>query len=113
MALALVCAEAIQPWFDVNSVDLVFLTAIVGVAVRLGLWPSLLASVASSLAYNYFFLPPIYTFTIADPNNVAAFVFFTIVAVLVSTVAARGRTETVAAMDRARATESLLSLIHI
>jgi two-component system sensor histidine kinase KdpD len=109
VALALVCAEAIQPWFDVNSVDLVFLTAIVGVAVRLGLWPSLLASVASSLAYNYFFLPPIYTFTIADPNNVAAFVFFTIVAVLVSTVAARGRTVTVAAMDRSRATESLYS----
>jgi two-component system sensor histidine kinase KdpD len=109
VALALVCAEAIQPWFDVKSVDLVFLTAIVGVAVRLGLWPSLLASVASSLAYDYFFLPPIYTFTIADPNNVAAFVFFTIVAILVSTVAARGRTETVAAMDRARATESLYS----
>jgi two-component system sensor histidine kinase KdpD len=109
VALALVCAEAIQPWFDVNSVDLVFLTAIVGVAVRLGLWPSLLASVASSLAYDYFFLPPIYTFTIADPNNVAAFVFFTIVAVLVSTVAARGRTVTVAAMDRSRATESLYS----
>jgi len=109
VALALVCAEAIQPWFDIKSVDLVFLTAIVGVAVRLGLWPSLLASLASSLAYDYFFLPPIYTFTIADPNNVAAFVFFTIVAILVSTVAARGRTETVAAMDRARATESLYS----
>ncbi|MDR3421811.1 MAG: sensor histidine kinase KdpD [Xanthobacteraceae bacterium] len=109
VALALVCAEVIEPWFDVKSVDLVFLTAIVAVAVRLGLWPSLLASVASSLAYNYFFLPPIYTFTIADPTNVAAFVFFTIVAILVSTVAARGRTETVAAMDRARATESLYS----
>jgi two-component system sensor histidine kinase KdpD len=109
VALALVCAEAIQPWFDVKNVDLVFLTAVVGVAVRLGLWPSLLASVASSLAYNYFFLPPIYTFTIADPTNVAAFIFFTIVAIIVSTVAARGRTETVAAMDRARATESLYS----
>ena len=37
-------------------------------------WPSLFASVAASLCYNFFFLPPLYTFTIADPNNVAAFV---------------------------------------
>ena len=109
VALALVCAEAIQPWFGVENVDLVFLTAVVGVAVRLGLWPSLLASVASSFAYNYFFLPPAYTFSITGPTNVAAFVFFILVAVIVSTVAARGRTETVAAMDRARATESLYS----
>ena len=66
--------ELIQPWVGVDNVDLVFLTAIVGVAVRFGLWPSLLASVASSLSYNFFFLPPIYTFTITDPTNVAAFV---------------------------------------
>src|SRR5271155_3497781 len=102
VALALACAALIQPWFGVENVDLVFLTAVVGVAVRLGLWPSLLASVASSLCYNYFFLPPLYTFTIADPTNVAAFVFFTLVAVIVSTVGARGSTQAVAAVDRAR-----------
>jgi two-component system, OmpR family, sensor histidine kinase KdpD len=109
VALALVCAELIQPWFGVENVDLVFLTAVVGVAVRLGLWPSLFASVAASLAYNYFFLPPIYTFTITDPTNVAAFVFFIIVAIVVSTVAARGRTQANAATERARVTESLYS----
>ena len=69
-------ASLIQPWLGIENVDLVFLTAIVGVAVRFGLWPSLLASVAASLCYNFFFLPPIYTFTITDPTNVAAFVFF-------------------------------------
>ncbi len=109
VALALVCADVIQVWFGVENVDLVFLTAIVGVAVRLGLWPSLLASIASSLAYNFFFLPPIYTFTIADPANLVALVFFTLVAVIVSTVAARGRTQAVSALERARATESLYS----
>ena len=38
----------------------------------------------ASLCYNFFFLPPLYTFTIAEPTNVAALVFFTIVAVIVS-----------------------------
>jgi two-component system sensor histidine kinase KdpD len=91
----------------IENVDLVFLTAVVGVAVRYGLCPSLLATVASSLCYNFFFLPPIYTFTITDPTNLAAFVFFTIVAVVVSHFAARGRTQTVAAHDRVRAVELL------
>jgi two-component system, OmpR family, sensor histidine kinase KdpD len=98
VVLALGCAEIIQPWFGVENVDLVFLTTVVAVAVRFGLWPSLLASVAASLCYNFFFLPPIYTFTITDPTNIAAFAFFTLVAVIVSTVAARGRTQAMAAM---------------
>ena len=52
-------------------------------------------------------MPPIYTFTITDPTNVAAFFFFIVMAVIVSNVAARVRTQAVAAMARARTTESL------
>src|SRR5262249_49641617 len=85
----------------------VFLTAVVGIAVRYGLWPSLCAGVVASLCYNFFFLPPIYTFTITDPTNVAAFFFFIVMAIIVSNVAARVRTQAVVAMTRARATESL------
>ena len=107
VAVALGVGEVIQPWFGIENVDLVFLTAVVGVAVRYGLWPSIFASVAASLCYNFFFLPPIYTFTIADPTNVAAFFFFIVIAIVVSNVAARVRTQAVAAMGRARATESL------
>jgi two-component system sensor histidine kinase KdpD len=106
-AAALGVGQLIQPVLGIENVDLVFLTAVVGVAVRYGLWPSLLATVASSLCYNFFFLPPIYTFTITDPTNVAAFVFFTIVAVVVSHFAARGRTQTVAAHERVRSVELL------
>ena len=107
VAMGLGVGLAIQPWLGIENVDLVFLTAVVGVAVRYGLLPSLAASVAASLCYNFFFLPPIYTFTITDPTNVAAFVFFIIMAVIVSNVAARVRTQAVTAMTRARNTESL------
>ena len=107
VAVALGISEAIQPWFGIENVDLVFLTAVVGVAVRYGLLPSLVASVAASLCYNFFFLPPIYTFTITDPTNVAAFLFFIVMAVIVSNVAARVRTQAVSAMSRARTTELL------
>jgi two-component system sensor histidine kinase KdpD len=109
VAFALGCAELVDHWVGVENVDLVFLTAVVGVAVRFGLLPSLLASVVSALCYNFFFLPPLYTLTIADPHNIAAFALFTLVAVIVSNVAARARTQAVTAQARVRAVESLRS----
>ena len=107
VAAGLGAAVLIYPVFGIENVDLVFLTAVVSVAVRFGLWPSMLASVAASLCYNFFFLPPVYTFTITDPTNVAAFFFFMLIALLVSNVAARVRTQAVTALGRVRTTESL------
>ncbi|UZE46967.1 sensor histidine kinase KdpD [Rhodopseudomonas sp. P2A-2r] len=107
VAVALGVAKLIQPMFGIENVDLVFLTAVVSVAVRYGLWPSLLASVVASLCYNFFFLPPVHTFTITEPTNVAAFFFFMLIALLVSNLAARVRSQAVAAMGRVRTTESL------
>ena len=108
VAIGLAAAALIQPLFGgIENVDLVFLTAVVGVAARYGLWPSLLASLVASLCYNFFFLPPVYTFTITDPTNVAAFFFFMLIALLVSNVAARVRTQADTAIGRVRTTESL------
>jgi len=106
-AIGLAAAAAIKPYFGVENVDLMFLTAVVAVAVRYGLWPSLLASIAASLAYNFFFLPPVYTFTITDPTNVAAFFFFMLIAFVVSNVAGRVRTQADTAIGRIRTTEQL------
>ncbi len=107
VAAALVVGELIQPLVGIESVDLVFLTAIIGTAVRFGLWPSIAASVMASLCYNFFFMPPLYTFTIADPRNVSAFIAFLVVGIVVSQLAARVRKLAVTAVGRARTTESL------
>ncbi|MDP4006669.1 sensor histidine kinase KdpD [Methylobacterium sp. NEAU K] len=106
-ALGLGAALLLQPYAGVENADLFLLTAVVAVAVRFGLGPSLVAVVAASLSYNFFFLPPVYTFTIADPTNVAAFLLFTLVAVLVSNLAARARLVAVVSQGRAKSTERL------
>ncbi|HET6390677.1 sensor histidine kinase KdpD [Hyphomicrobium sp.] len=107
VAVALGAAWVLSPWIGVESVDLIFLTGIIAVAVRAGLWPSLFASVLGSLTYNFFFLPPVYTFTISDPKNVASFISFAVVAIIVSNIAARMRSQAVIAVNRASTTESL------
>ncbi len=106
-AASLGLALLVEPYLGVENADLILLTAIVAVAVRFGLGPSLAAVVTASLSYNFFFLPPVYTLTIADPTNIAAFLLFTVVAVVVSNLASRSRRDALVSQDRARATERL------
>jgi two-component system sensor histidine kinase KdpD len=107
IAIALGVGILVKPLLGLENIDLVFLIAVVAVAVRYGLAPSIVASVAASLCYNFFFLPPLYTFTIAAPTNVAAFLFFMLVAMLISNLAARVRAQAFTAQARARTTEQL------
>lgn len=95
------------PWLGVETTSLVFLTAIVAIAAKFGLWPSLFATALSSLCYNFFFTAPYYTLAIDEPSNVVAVVVFTIVAAIVSNVAARAGVQAATAMERARTTELL------
>ncbi|HEY0522241.1 MAG TPA: sensor histidine kinase KdpD [Stellaceae bacterium] len=107
VAVALGVGLLLQQVLAVSNLALVFLTAVLVSAVAWGLWPSLYACVASVLAYNFFFLPPLYTFTIADPENVVALFFFAVVAVIASNLTARVRAEAVTARQRAKTTEDL------
>src|SRR5690242_2132608 len=91
----------------ITNVALVFLTAVLASSVVYGLWPSLAACIASALAYNFFFLPPYYTFTIADPENVVALFFFVLVAAIASNLMSGVRAQGVVARERAKATEDL------
>jgi two-component system sensor histidine kinase KdpD len=107
VAAALGVGLFLQQFLVVSSISLVFLTAILVSAVAYGLWPSLFACLLSVLAYNFFFLPPLYTFTIADPENVVALFFFALVAVIAGNLASRVRGQAIAARQRAKTTEEL------
>ena len=89
------------------NIALVYLTAVLVSAVSYGLGPSLYASLLSALAYNYFFMPPLYTFTIADPANVLSLIFFFAVSIMVSNLTARYREQAVTLRRQARGTVEL------
>ena len=107
VAIALGAGLLVKHFIAVQSISLVFLTAVLASAIVWGLLPSLFAAVASVLAYNFFFLPPLYTFTVADPENVLALFFFLVVAVIVSNLTARTRSQILAARSRAKTTAEL------
>ncbi|MDQ2841548.1 MAG: DUF4118 domain-containing protein [Acidobacteriota bacterium] len=85
-------------WIDfslihVNSATaaFTFLVLVLGLATRSNLQESITASVASMLAYNFFFLPPIGTFTIADPQNWVALFAFLATAITASHLSSSAR----------------------
>ncbi|HTV34197.1 MAG TPA: sensor histidine kinase KdpD, partial [Methylocella sp.] len=107
VAIATIGAVFLRQALGVSNLAQVFLIAVLASAVTYGLWASLLACLASVLSYNFFFLPPLYTFTIADPENLVVLIVFTIVALIASNLAARVRDEAVSARSRTRITEEL------
>ncbi len=97
----------IERLVGVQSISLVFLMAVLASAIAWGLRPALFACLLSVLVYNFFFLPPLYTFTIADPENVVALFFFGLVAVVISNLTAATRRQIVSARVRAKTTGEL------
>jgi two-component system sensor histidine kinase KdpD len=76
-----------------GSVGMLFLVPVLLSAVSFGLRPALFTAFVSVMSYNFFFLPPLYTFTIADPNNWVSFAVLLLVAVTAGNLAARVRAQ--------------------
>jgi two-component system sensor histidine kinase KdpD len=84
--LLTVVLTAARPHLDLADDLLLYLVAVVATAVVGGFWPAVLTAVASSLLLNWYFTPPLHTFTIEEPRNLLALVLFVTVAVAVSSV---------------------------
>ena len=91
----------------IPNLSMVFLLAVLVTAMSFGIWPAIYASVLSFLVYNFFFIPPIYTFTIAEPYELLALVIFLVVAVISSALAGRVREQARISASRMRAMRRL------
>src|SRR5579863_3918001 len=94
---------------DVNqtTIALTFLLAILAVSAVWGMFVSVFMSLVAVLAFNYFFLPPVGTLTIADPQNWVALFAFLVTSIVGSQLSARIRKEADSAHQRRREIERL------
>ena len=93
-----------------TTVALTYLVGILLVASSWGLVEATVASIAAVLCFNFFFLPPVGTFTIADPQNWVAFVAFLVTAIVASQLSGRARRRELDAAARQRDLERLYAL---
>ena len=94
---------------NATTIGFVYLIAVVLVALRWGLTESITSSIISVLNLNYYFLPPIGTFTIQDPANWVALFAFLTTSIAISELSVRARREAVMAQARRAEMEQLYS----
>jgi two-component system sensor histidine kinase KdpD len=85
---------AVNRWIvpvNATTTALYMLLLVLAVATRWGLVESIFTSVAGMLTFNFFFLPPVGTFTISDPQNLVALFAFTVTAVTASKLSENAR----------------------
>jgi K+-sensing histidine kinase KdpD len=90
-----------------NLIPVAYLIPVIVAATQWGIWPATLASVAATGAADFFFLPPLYTFEIDDPQEAVDLLLFLVVALVSSNLASRLRRETEALRQREKEIQQL------
>jgi len=98
---------------SITNIALLYLLPVLVAATRFGLRAGLVAGLAGSLAYNFFFIPPVHTFTIADPQNLITVLVLLGVAVLVSQLASRMREQALLAQRSAAQNSALAGFARL
>src|SRR5207237_7316893 len=111
-AVALVTAAiaVVRPYVPILSLGVVYVFAVLPVAILWGFAYAIAVSIASMLAFNWFYLPPTHTFSLADSANWFVLAVYLVTAVVVSELAARARRRAREAEQRARETALLAEI---
>ena len=107
-AVTFICFRVVP--VNATTAGFFYLVAILTIATVGGLVESTIASVVAMLCFNYFFLPPIGTFTIADPQNWVALFTFLATSLTASRLSARAKRRTKEVLERQSEMERLYSL---
>src|SRR5262249_43473414 len=91
---------ALRPVAPILSLGVVYTPAVLLVAVLFGMGYAILASIAAMIAFNFLFLPPVHTLTLADGRNWTALVVYLITGVVASELATRARRRAAEAEQR-------------
>lgn len=113
VALCTLLVAAVDRWYpaiaDANLV-MAYLLGVTFVATRYGRGPSILASLVSVLAFDFFFVAPHLSFAVSDTQYLITFAVMLLVALVISTLTVRVRRQAQAAIERAERTAALYAL---
>jgi two-component system, OmpR family, sensor histidine kinase KdpD len=109
-ALATVLATALAPHITLTNVIMLYLAGVVAVAARLGRGAAVLVSFLSVVAFDFFFVPPRFSFTVADTQYLPTFAIMLAVALTISHLTAGMRYQASVALYRERRTRALNEL---
>jgi two-component system sensor histidine kinase KdpD len=104
---AVLVGLGLQMLVKLPNLSMLFMMAVLVCAINFGRWCAVAAAALSFVAYNFFFIQPIYTLTIAEPHELFALIVFLIVAVVAGGLAGRARDQAETARKRSASTQAL------
>ena len=112
MLIGLAVLIAVGRYLDVNptAIAMVFLIAVLFTSAYWGLRYAVILSIIATVSFNFFFLPPLFTLTISDPQNWVALLAFLVTALVAGNLSERARREAEDAKRRRREVERLYAL---
>ena len=110
IALITIVGKALDPFFDNINIALLYLLPVLVSAVRWGRGPSFFAAFLGVLTFDFFFVPPFFSFAVSEMRHVFIFAVFLIVALVTGTMATRLRDEAGKAIEREKRTLALYAL---
>ena len=105
-----IIGKALTPYLDLVNIVLIYLLPVLVSAVRWGQGPAFLSSFLGVLTFNFFFVPPIFTFEVSNIQHLFVLIIFFVVALVTSTIATRLRDEMRKATEREQRTLALYEL---
>jgi two-component system sensor histidine kinase KdpD len=110
VALCTAVAWAMFPYVGLSNLIMVYLLGTVAVATRSSRGPTVLASVLSVATFDFFFVPPYFSFAVHDTQYLITFGVMLVVALVISGLTVRTRTQALAARERERRTAALYAM---
>jgi two-component system sensor histidine kinase KdpD len=109
-AACTVVAFGMYPYLELSNLVMVYLLGVVVAGLRIGRLPSVLTAVLNVLLFDFFFVPPRFTFAVSDVQYLLTFAVMLIVALVIATLVARVRQQTRVAGARERRTSLLYAM---
>jgi len=103
-------AFAMFPNFELTNLVMVYLLGVTVAGLRLGRGPSVLTSIANVLAFDFFFVPPRFTFSVTDAEYLVTFIVMLVVALVIANLMASVRQQNRVAGARERRTALLYAM---
>jgi two-component system sensor histidine kinase KdpD len=110
LAMATLAVAVLQEFVGVPNASAVYLVAVVATAFVAGTWGAIVAAVASILLYDFLYIVPLYTFTVADPGEWLNLVLLLFIGIVVGQLVAIQRSRTEVAIAREREARALFQL---
>ncbi len=110
VAISTALAGLMFPYFDRTDIAMIYLLGIVITSMLTGRWPALAATLLSVAAFDFFFVPPYFTFAVNDIRFVVTFGVMFVVAYVISQLTLRIREQSEASRKRERNTAALYAL---